>query len=209
MVIPKIDESQIIETKENIRNVIDRLISCYNYLIDDNNEIRKTMKIAPEGIEQVAKDQLIIPMLRALGYKPEFENNHLEIWAEANIGKYSKNPTTKNRTAVDYAVFIKDDREHLPRLIIEAKAIEKENISHGSFENPGDQLNTYYRQRDTAIYLSILFNGFKYSLFKRKEFPKEDGKSGFSLSEINDKKYEITLTDLDIISYPLTLQPNA
>ena len=58
------------------------------------------------------------------------------------------------------------------------------------------------------VLIALVYLG-GYSLFKRKEFPKEDGKSGFSLSEINDKKYEITLTDLDIISYPLTLQPNA
>ena len=164
-------ESEIRKTKESIRGIIDRLIECKKYLLSDN-KICEAMAFSVEGIEQIAKDQLILPMLRALGYNPEYKDNHLEIWSEANIGKYKEGAKTNKR--VDYAIFLKDDSCTQPRLIVEAKALAKLDTPRADYESPTQQLQEYYDKRPDAIFLPMLSNGDEYCLFKRSG---TDGKS--------------------------------
>lgn len=187
MAIPVINEGEINAVKKNIRENIDRLISCKDYIKDvDNNQICKAMKFNIDGIEQVAKDQLILPILRLLGYSTEYKEGHFDVWAEAKISI-----GIDNKKSVDYAIFCKDDPTHAPRLIVEAKALTKLGAQRPDYDSPDKQIQSYYQERRDSIYLPIVSNGEYFCIYRREKTPGNDK----SLGKCEDP-FKFSLEDL-------------
>ncbi len=196
MAIPQIDPREISNVKVKIREKIDQLISCRDYIKDvDNNPICKAMEFQIDSIEQVAKDQLILPILRLLGYNTDYKDGHFDVWAEAKIalGK-------DNNKSIDYAIFCKNDQTHAPRLIIEAKALTKLHRPRPDYESPDKQIREYYQERRDSIYLSMVSNGEYFWMYKREKQNGNDKTLGkceelfkFSLDDLksNDEKLDL------------------
>ena len=108
--------------------------------------------------EEAAKQSLILPMLRELGYATDA----LEVYPEyATNEQYYSNKGAK--CCVDYAIFL--DGSVTPSIIIEAKALSEKLDGHVA------QLASYYRDCK-GLELGILTNGSEYRLFKTSD---EDG----------------------------------
>jgi len=153
-------ELQISDIKNNLRLLIPQLIECKHYLENYENYIDASNK--PLCNEQIAKDQLILPVLRELGYVTEYQNNDgkptLNVWAETSLGA--------DASKVDYAIFLEDTK--FPRMIIEAKALAKIETKRGDYTTPSAQTKKYYEQYCERILVSVLTNGERWTVFKRK-----------------------------------------
>lgn len=153
-------ELQISDIKSRLRLLIPKLIECKCYLDNYENYIDASNK--PLCNEQIAKDQLILPILKELGYVTEYQNNGgkpvLNVWAETSLGA--------DASKVDYAIFLEDTK--FPRMIIEAKALTKIESKRGDYATPSAQTKKYYEQYCERILVSVLTNGENWTVFKRK-----------------------------------------
>ena len=157
-IFQKIDEQKLSAVKQELLKLLPRLIEAKSYF--EQNDIADASDCSLLTNEQAAKDQLVLPVLRALGYELEYRENHLEVWAEAKMGREKKAPK------VDYAIYLKG--ETIPRVIIEAKAISSFEGTRGDYGTPAKQVANYYRTFPDAIYLPILSNGLAWSIYKRE-----------------------------------------
>ena len=152
-------EQQIADIKGNLRLLIPKLIECIRYFENYENHIDSLNK--PFNNEQITKDQLIIPVLRELGYVTEFQNNSnkpiLNVWSETSLGS--------DNSKVDYAIFLEDSP--YPRMIVEAKALAKIDGKRKDYDSPSAQTKKYYDQYCERILVSVLTNGDRWTVFKR------------------------------------------
>lgn len=161
----KIDEQKIKNTKDRILQKLPDLIQCSKFIREAKHRTRLTTN------EQVAKDQLILPMLHLLGYQTEYdsESNHLDIIAEAVM---SPN-TTNTSPRVDYAFFIHGDPKTdgegypVPRVILEAKSFKAFDKGSSDYENLQSQVGHYYSENSGVIYLPIASNGEQWTFYGR------------------------------------------
>ncbi len=195
----EIDEQKIKNTKDRILQKLPDLIQCSKFIREAKHRTSLTTN------EQVAKDQLILPMLRLLGYQTEYDpkSDHLDIIAEAamhkkeNKKKKNKNNNNDENTAsrVDYAIFIHDDpktdREGypVPRVILEAKSFEAFEGGGSNDKNLQSQVGHYYSENSGVIYLAIASNGEQWSFYGRGKSDTSDFAlikiKTFKLGELN------------------------
>ena len=108
-----------------------------------------------DGNEQYAKQYLILPMLRALGYTTD--SFPPEVRPEYQIKvEFSKSETKY----LDYAIYIDDATQ--PSIFVEAKALNKNLDDHV------EQLANYHKQEDN-VKVSILTNGEEWRIYITKD----------------------------------------
>ena len=176
-------ERQITDTKNRLRGLIPKLIECRNYLNNFSEHI--DAKNDPLKNEQIAKDQLIIPVLRELGYKTEYDNGSLDVWAETCLS----NDTAQK---VDYAVFLEGCR--YPRMILEAKALEKMNTKRSDYKSPVLQASTYYNEYSERILVAILSNGDQWVILGRG---RDEGKKRAIVDPNKAERFVLDKSDSD------------
>lgn len=161
----KIDEQEIKSTKDRILQKLPDLIQCSKFIREAKHRTVLTTN------EQVTKDQLILPMLRLLGYQTEYDpkSNHLDIIAEAVMSPKATNTSPR----VDYAFFIHGDQKtdgegfSVPRVILEAKSFNAFEKSRSDYENLQSQVGHYYSENSGVIYLPIASNGEQWTFYGR------------------------------------------
>lgn len=182
----EINEFAIKQTKDRIIDALPGLLKCADY-------IKRVKHTTPLGSnEQVAKDQLVLPVLSLLGYSTEFdaEHDHLELVAEAATSTANKGPR------VDYAIFIMndtqtgDDKCPVPRVLIEAKAFDKFDQHRADYGDLQSQVGHYYSNYSKVVYLPIASSGNEWVFYGRSQSEIADAglepKEYFKLSDLNN-----------------------
>ncbi len=108
-------EQHICQAKDNLRRELPRLISCIKYLRELKDSKTLDIKNSMPDNEHLTRDQLINPVLRALGYRMEYsdiDDPKLDVWVEVGLDN-------TDTSRVDYAIYL----DKYPRMIIEAKAL--------------------------------------------------------------------------------------